>query len=328
MLRFAFFAIFSLFLQQSAFADPTRYLLMGKNSFSSVGMDAQREILRNLPHDVRVFYFYADFEQEQIDAFQSSLPAGPNAARIQFYPLRMGVLWTRDCTPELVRTRAGGWKLVSFRDDSLGEAFNHQVAEIVARELQVPLETSPLELQGGNILIDDQRELFTTDLVLEENPGLTRREVIAELKRALEVDQVRILPMLPGEMTGHIDTFVFYGGGKRAIVAKSERPEQRENLNRVADVFRQDGYQVDRLMISPSQNANATRSYTNSLRVNDRVFIPSYGHLRNDAAAVKVFSKLGLSVVPVNCQLLADEGGEVHCITKEYPDCGKVFLPQ
>lgn len=323
------FSLVLLFLQLSALAAPARFIVMGKNSFDPIGLDVQAQILRQLPADLRVLYFYDAHDEEVITAFRAFLPTGPDAPKIKFFPVATGLIWTRDATPEIVQRKNGEWKLVSFAEktETWNAPFSEVVTPLIEQELGLKAEKSFLHLQGGNILIDDERTLFATDLVFDDNPRYTRDQIIAELKRALEVKRVVVLPKLPGELTGHIDTFVFYGGGKKAIVARSEYPEQQEVLEKVAQVFRKEGYSVDRLRITQSEEETATQSYTNALKLEDRIFVPSYGHLRNDAAAVRVFKKLGLPVLPVNCAELSAYGGEIHCITKEYPSCVETFSP-
>ena len=60
-------------------------------------------------------------------------------------------------------------------------------------------------------------------------------------------------------------------------------------------------------------------TYINSLLVDNVVYVPIFGE-DGDAAAVKAYEDLGLTVVPINTRQLATGGqGGIHCITMTYP---------
>jgi agmatine/peptidylarginine deiminase len=62
------------------------------------------------------------------------------------------------------------------------------------------------------------------------------------------------------------------------------------------------------------------RSYTNSLTVNGRVLVPVYGEKADERAlAVYADTLPHYEIIPIDCKLVINGGGAVHCLTKEIP---------
>ncbi|MBW2527263.1 MAG: hypothetical protein JRI23_23985 [Deltaproteobacteria bacterium] len=144
-------------------------------------------------------------------------------------------VWIRDYHPLWVRSRDGSLKLVRYLADTARRSTYLPPPVRAARpsassrwkeasELEpVPSEILPLLHANGN-LVTNGRLIFVTDLLLEENGGSqqssyllaagfrprTSAEVLQLLADAVErpVEDVVVLPRMPGEQTGHVDLFL------------------------------------------------------------------------------------------------------------------------
>jgi hypothetical protein len=62
-------------------------------------------------------------------------------------------------------------------------------------------------------------------------------------------------------------------------------------------------------------------TYTNSLILNDQVFVPIYD-ISYDDIALSMYESLmpTYDIVPIDCSSIIAYGGAIHCITMQYPD--------
>jgi agmatine/peptidylarginine deiminase len=192
--------------------------------------------------------------------------------------------WARDFFPMLARDARGKLRAVRFAYSNTPAAGPE--AETVAKNLGYEVETSDLILEGGNVMVDDEKTLFTTTKVLKKNPGKSKEQIEAELRRVLGVTSVEWLEPLPQESTGHVDIFAKIVGKKRVIVSSSDfacgdessagcRPRQPV-LDAAAKAFERRGYTVTRIKNAEVEDDAKALTYANSLLVNGTAFVPEY----------------------------------------------------
>lgn len=283
-------------------------------------------VAKHLPKGARLVVLQS---KDHDDAWCGAAPPGAVA-------LKAGTdsPWARDFSPTFVRTRAGALQAVEFK---YGYEGADAVATQLARKLGVPVVSSPLVIEGGNLLADDGR-VFLTDKVLRANKGMKKADVEAELKRVLHADEIVWMKPLPDEATGHIDMYAKLLAPKTMLVSDTAHPAQKAVLDDAAARFAAKGYRVVRAenpAFAPSDPDVAhwgpTRSYANALIVNGTAFVPQYlsdldkqlGHGRAvaklDKQALAAYAKAGLTVVGVPANDLINFQGSVHCMTNTVP---------
>jgi agmatine/peptidylarginine deiminase len=289
------------------------------------------QLLANLPPEVGAYLIVPNgnpYMEKYAPQFQTG--------RFREFPIPIASNWVRDYFPEVVIRRDGSAKLVQFRYAHPNGANARELGMEIARLLGLPFETSELIVEGGNLLADVQQgRLFLTEVVLRNNPTLTVEQVETELRRLLEIDNIVWMPVLPMEGTGHIDIFAKFVGENNVIVSDSLNPLRKPTLDLVAQQFLALGYSVMRIPNAEEAGQNAvTKSYTNSLLVNNVAFVPSYywpdyhedpltdpsigQQVRAfDETAAAVYRSLGYYVVQIPMLTLTDYGGAIHCLTKQ-----------
>ncbi|MGE0173382.1 MAG: agmatine deiminase family protein [Oligoflexales bacterium] len=291
----------------------------------------QDQLLANLPPDVSA-YLILPFGNPFAQRHQASFDSG----RFQALEMPNKSNWTRDYFPEVVVGQDGSAKLVQFQYQHQDGQHARAIGERFASLLGLPLVTSNLILEGGNLMVDSTtRVLFVTEKIISANASLTQGQIEAELKSVLEVDYVEWLPVLPKETTGHIDIFAKIVANATVIVSDSLNPNRKPMLDQVARRFEEIGYRVSRVLNAEEAQDNArTKSYTNSLLVNNIAFVPSYywpdyhedgitppeeGQRARaaDAAAKEAYQMAGYQVVQIPTLTMTDFGGAIHCLTKQ-----------
>ncbi len=153
----------------------------------------------------------------------------------------------------------------------------------LAARYHVTVESIDAEIDGGVVISDGDGTCAATRAVLPAALGCRR---------------VLVVPPIAGEETGHVDLIAqFIAPG---VVAVAD--DQAEALR----VFREAGMTVVAL----------PRRYVNFTRVGARLLVPDYATEDPGVAWAALRRALpGVRLVPVAADVLAAQGGSVHCIT-------------
>jgi agmatine deiminase len=275
------------------------------------------------------------------DAAEAHRLCGPSIAIVE-YPIDDS--WARDSGPVFLVDGHGGLAISAWRFTAWGgKYFPHdQDAELARRigaHLDVAVLDSDLALEGGALLVDGEGTLITTESCLlnaNRNPGLSKREVEAELIRVLGVRKVIWLPgdPLDTETDGHIDGLMALSAPARALFeTNDDRADARFEIlreNRRALELQTDARgrsfeiasieEVDRAM---SVGERYCRSYVNFYILNGAVVAPAYGlpsDARVEAVLRHAFPDRTIVMLPIGA--IAVGGGGFHCITQQQPATG------
>ncbi|MGB0716835.1 MAG: agmatine deiminase family protein [Phycisphaerae bacterium] len=260
--------------------------------------------------------------------------AGADLSKVEFIIAPNDSIWLRDYGPHFI-----------WQNDTLAIVDSHYypnrpldnfIPTVLAEDYyQTPRHHIGLYYSGGNFLPGSNRSAFITSLINTDNPGFSE-EYIADLYREHQgVDNLYVFPRLPASVdgTGHIDMW-FSIVNEDTVVISEFLPGENETARTVtseAARFMEDqlGYNVFRV---PDLNAfhpgdpNCHFTYTNSFRVNDRIFIPSYGqgsavHLERDAQALATWQAAApeAEIIQIDCYPIIFASGAIHCIMMQVP---------
>lgn len=188
---------------------------------------------------------------------------------------------------------------------------------------------------GGNHLPDGMGTVFSSMLVLEENPEKTETEIDSIASLFLGVRQYIKFPTLPFDGIHHLDMHmrvideetIFFGQYPEGI---ADGPQIESNINYLTEEFNTafgNKYNIVRLPMPPDASGKypntggAYRTYTNSVFVNKTVLVPTYQE-RYDTTALRIYRENlpGYNVVGINCNSIIGSLGAIHCITKTVGD--------
>ena len=184
---------------------------------------------------------------------------------------------------------------------------------------------------GGNNLRDGMGTIFSSDLILEENPFKTEAEIDQIANLFFGVDRYVKLPALPYDVIHHLDMHMRFIDEETIIIGEypegvSDGPQIEANieylLNEVPTPFG-NSYRIIRTPMPPDaqgrypdQNGDY-RTYTNSLFVNGTVLVPTYDE-QYDTTALRIYEEAlpGYNIVGIDCNGIIPSLGAIHCITK------------
>lgn len=263
----------------------------------------------------------------------------PEQARVMIIPASFNDTWMRDYGFISCMDSEGHGGPVEFRFNGWGEKFDAREDNMVNQRYLAglcdqPLRSSPIVVEGGALEINQQGHLITTAQCLlnpKRNGTLNLEEYIHVFEEMLGCSKTTVLHNghLEGDDTdGHIDTLVrFTPDSGLVIQAAFNRPDDPHftGLKALCDECSQrlPEYEQFHLPLPDITNEEGDRlpaSYANFLICNQAILLPVYGQ-PEDAIAIEVMQRAYPDhvVEPIDCSVLVQQYGSLHCISMQVP---------
>ena len=268
-------------------------------------------------------FIACDSNSEANTARNSCISAGADPDRVITVVRSTNTVWIRDYGPRYVfegdcrviidhtynRPRPNDNAYNSY----FGSQFGHAVSDI------------PLTHGGGNYHLNGVGRSAATQLILNENPGLSESQVVDYWRQYQNVETY-LHDAFPTSVdyTQHIDMWMLMCGDERIII--SDWPTQsgtiQDQICDAAVVYYENlGWEVFR---TPAFAQGGTHyTYTNMVVCNDVILLPEYNDISNtydnQAIAAVEAAMPGRQVVPIICDSLAYSAGVMHCISMHMP---------
>lgn len=272
-----------------------------------------------------IVYVVVDSSSEQSSAYSMLNSAGADMTQVEFIIRTTDTVWMRDYGPRFVY-EDGNRAIIDHnynRPRPYDNAFNDYLSTLWSE----PEYNIPLTHGGGNFHLFTNGDAFMTDLILDENAGLSEQEVIDLYAEYQNVD-LTIYPAFPQsfDWTGHIDMWMLPVGDDKIIIGEYPTsgtwdPHPHDVTEDAVVDLESRGYTVYR---TPGWYSGGTHyTYTNAVVLNDQVFIPQFGgsYTSEDAVALGVFQEAFRShdVSQVYCGSIIQAAGALHCIVMHVP---------
>ena len=229
-----------------------------------------------------------------------------------------------------------GWgnKFIADKDNLI-------TTELVRRGVLRPHTIRSLDyvLEGGALETDGKGTLLTTAECLlnpNRNPQYSKEETEDFLREWLGIDRVLWLHhgYLAGDDTdSHIDTLARFTDEHtiayvHCAVTSDEHYEALKRMEEELRSFRQKDGTPYKLVALPMpeacyshNNERLPATYANFLIINDAVLVPVYG-VPQDEEALTILQTCFPSrqIIGINCRLLIEQHGSLHCVTMQYSD--------
>jgi agmatine/peptidylarginine deiminase len=196
-----------------------------------------------------------------------------------------------------------------------------------------------LVLEGGSLESDGKGTILTTSECLlskNRNEHLSKIQIEQHLKENFGAERVLWLNhgYLAGDDTdSHIDTLARFCNEKTIAYVGCENPEDehyeallqmKKELQQFTDV-NGNHYQLVELPLPDAcfdeDGKRLPATYANFTIVNGAVLVPVYGVLQDEKALEilqNCFPKR--EIIGVNCRILIEQHGSLHCVTMQYPE--------
>ena len=257
-----------------------------------------------------------------------------NMANVQFWLIQHDSYWIRDYGPWFVVGGNDSVSVVDFVYNRPQRPQDDAALEYVVNYMGVNRYEMPMVHTGGNYMVDGYGTAASTMLVLQENPYETTASLEDMALNYLGVGNYMFLPDPLGEYIAHIDCWGKFLDVDKVLIGQVPANDPRySNYEEVAQTFADavtpwgNHYQVYRVYTNP--NAYNATPYTNSLILNDHVFVPVTGNSHdNEAIAVYQQAMPGYTIVPIMQSNYTPwlSTDALHCRTHELADPGMLYL--
>lgn len=242
-------------------------------------------------------------------------------------------IWIRDWGPVRATTSAGQAALVfarympSYHDDKSVSSYERKLQKNPAGVFPpVPFATIPLIWDLGNVAYNGRGDIIVTDQLLKDNK-ITEQRLREILSESLDFERLLIMPVEPGDVTGHTDGFLRFIDDSTIAVGEypTREPASDAFYEEVIRILQEHQFSVVRVPCDDpvsemrDEVPSAYGNRLNWIRIGDLVLMPGYG-TAGDAQSRKVLETVGLRVEIVPREDLTEishHGGILHCITCE-----------
>ncbi|MCB0568758.1 MAG: agmatine deiminase family protein [Phaeodactylibacter sp.] len=245
-------------------------------------------------------------------------------------------IWVRDYGPwTAYHNDVDSLMIVDWIYNRPFRQFDDQVPGVIAQHLGLPIYEAtqpPYDWvhTGGNNLRDGMGTNFSSELVLDENPGKTEAQIDEIAQLYLGANRYIKFPVLPYDLIHHIDMHMVPIDEETFIVGQyppgvADGPQIEANMeylvNEVPTAFG-NTYRLIRVPMAPENgqypnSGGDYRTYTNSIFINKTILVPAYEE-QYDTTALRIYREAlpGYNVVGINCNSIISAYGALHCITK------------
>ncbi|WP_245568954.1 agmatine deiminase family protein [Nocardia concava] len=254
--------------------------------------------------------------------------------------------WMRDIGPTFVHAADGSVAAVDWVFNGWGQQDwarwdkDSAIGRAVATAAGVPIIDSPLVNEGGGIQVDGAGTVILTETVQLDpfrNPGLTKADVEAELRRTIGIDSAIWLPRGLWRDSqrfgtrGHADIVAALPSPGVVLVHDQRDPEHpdhelsRELIKQFGAETASTGAPFEVIPVPApctlrDEEGFVDYSYINHYVCNDAVILCGFDD-PSDAEAAEIMAQVypGRRVVLVDARPIFARGGGIHCITQNEP---------
>lgn len=292
-----------------------------------------KEIVRYAVDETEVYIVCTDSATVKNNLTLNGIPL----THVHYVLAPFNTIWCRDYGP---------WNIYSNDVDSLAlidwiynrpRPKDDTVPSAIERYTGLPMyqtTVAPTDLihTGGNFMTDGLGTGFSSNLIVDENPGHSIPEIDTIMKQFMGINRYIKMNTLPYDDIHHIDMHMKLLDEETLLVGEyptgvADGPMIESNLQTVLNTYNSPfgtPYKVIRIPMPPDANglypnqAGDYRTYANAVFVNKTVILPIYDE-QYDTTALRIWREAmpGYRVVGIDCNAIIPSLGAIHCITKE-----------
>ena len=285
-------------------------------------------LIKDMADDLEVITIVANAAEEQTVTTQYT-NNGVNLSNCSFLYAPTNSYWVRDYGPWFVFDGNGSPGIVNFPYNR-PRPYDNDIPIKVAQYLDIDLYGMNLTTTGGNYMTTGMGQSASTELIEEENPGLTDDDIDTLVYNYLGIENYYIVNDPLGEYIKHIDCWgKFLSPGKVLIGQVPESDDRYDDFEAAANFFKNTNspygvpYEVFRVFTPGSP---IDTPYTNSLILNNKVFVPLTGSDWDDEAIASYQEAMpGYDIIGITYSGWINTDA-LHCRTKGVADLGMLYI--
>ncbi len=286
------------------------------------------ELVREMAEYIMVTTIVANSSQQEsvITTYENN---DVNLSNCNFLIAPSDSYWVRDYGPWFVFDGNNQPGIIDFPYNRPRPNDNN-IPQKVSEFLGIDLYGMDLISTGGNYMCDGMGQAASTDLVWEENPTLTHSDVADYVFDYLNNSPYHVMEDPLGEYIKHIDCWGKFLSPNKVLIGQVPQSDSRyQDFEDAANYFASETssygkpYNVYRVF-TPGTYPNTP--YTNSLILNNKVFVPLTGSQWDDDA-IATYEEImpGYDIVGITYSGWENTDA-LHCRTKGMADLGMLYI--
>ncbi len=244
--------------------------------------------------------------------------------------------WCRDYMP--LKGSDGQYKSFKYRPSYMMDyaSYEKMIPDLVklCKELKLSAEEQDIILDGGAIEILGGKGIIS-DKVLGENTSSWNNgkpEILEDIKQALKLDELIVVPADPWDFTGHVDGMIRFVDNNTVLVNDltgldnfmKEEPEYDQwtynkwkgNLKNSLDHAGLKQIPLTCTTYNNPEDDWANGAYMNFLNLTGCIIMPTFDDPENDIKAQNILEQVyNRPVETIEAVELAKKGGVINCVT-------------
>ena len=282
------------------------------------------DVLVEYAEDDTLWVIVEDEDEEPLAASYLT-GAGVDMSHVKYIYGRTNSIWTRDYGPWFIASETGEPGIVDH-EYNRPRPFDDKIPGVIGEAWSVPVYGMDLVATGGNIMSDGLGVAMSSELILNENSGLTEAEIDSLMQAYVGVHTYLKLPYIEESGIHHIDCWAKLLDPGRILVREvppshSSYDEIEANVAYFESLTSSWGkpYEVVRIY-TPNDEP-----YINAFVLNDKVLVPMYGtEWDDDAIATYEAVMPGYEVLGFDGPWLSDDA--LHCRAMGVTDPGMLYI--
>lgn len=260
--------------------------------------------------------------------------SGVNMDNVSCWVVNHDSYWTRDYGPWFILDGNDEIGVVDFTYNRPTRPNDDAAMVEIANLMQMNRYEMPIKHTGGNYMADGYGTAASTTLVLSENSNQTASSIQSIANNYLGINNYMLLDDPLADYIEHIDCWGKFLDVDKVLIGQVPTSDSRyHDYEAVANTFANaltpwgNHYQVYRVY---TPGRNKTTPFTNSLILNDHVFVPVAG-TQWDNAAIETYQQAmpGYTIVPISNNSFSspwENTDALHCRTHELADPGMLYI--
>lgn len=262
---------------------------------------------------------------------------GITPVNVEYIETQFNSVWIRDYGAQSVYTNDVDSLILIDWIYNRPRPLDDVIPEKISQYLGLPLyqtTSAPYALinTGGNFFSDGFGTAFSSNLILDENPGISTSMVDSIIKAFMGINNFVHLTNLLYDGIHHIDMHMKLLDEETLLVGEypqgvADGPQIEANLqyvlSNINSVFGTP-FKVVKIPMPPDNTysykypdqGGSYLTYTNGIFVNKTLLVPTY-YQQYDTTGLRILRKNlpGYNVIGINCSATIPSGGAIHCIT-------------
>jgi agmatine deiminase len=213
---------------------------------------------------------------------------------------------------QFVFNPAGYFDLDQFR------YISNPVLAGISNKLPKPIY-SKIILDGGNVVKWNDKVIISDKVFADNLYQFKNKEAILKQLEEELLCRVIIIPMYPGDKTGHADGLIRFIDSNRVFINEEEGDDIFEWKNKFLTILNENKLAPTELPCTMKDDQETGDGlYINYLHAGNLVVVPQFGQGHADAKALQIISEVlgnANTVVPYNATTIAEYGGVLNCAT-------------